>query len=800
MSLLPADKPLLDLDAWPRVRPVFAADPAVEARIDVLLAGMSMAEKVGQVVQADIASVTPEDVRTYHLGAVLNGGNSAPGGRSRAAPAEWLALADAFWLASAGEEGAGIPVIWGTDSVHGNNNVVGATIFPHNAGLGATGDVDLFERIGRATALEMRATGQDWTFAPTLAVTRDDRWGRTYESYSESAELVARFGAALVRGLQGRPGEPGFLGPDHVVATAKHFVGDGATEDGRDQGETIVSERDMRDVHAVPYAAALEAGLHGVMASFSGWQGQKMHGREDLLTGLLKRHWNFDGVVVGDWNGHGQLPGCSETDCPDAIVAGLDMYMAPDSWKELAGNLLRQVREGVIPVARLDDAVRRVLRVKARAGLLDAPRPSERPHGGDFGLLGCEAHVRLADEAVRKSAVLLKNAGNLLPLRRGLRVLVVGAAADDIGTACGGWSLSWQGGGLQKPDYPHAETLLDGIRRIVGAAGGTVEYSPDGEFAVRPDVAIAVYGERPYAEFRGDLETLDFCPGAGREAVRLRRLKAAGIPVVSVFYSGRPLWVNPELNASDAFVAAFLPGTRAGALADLLFAAEGEEFTGRLSFSWPRDVDQYVLNAGDEDYAPLFPFGFGLSLGDTCRLGELHEKGAGGGDDGRTVFDLGSLIGSWRLELGDAAGVEALQRRQAASPGGTVQARPADYGRQENALRIEWSGDGSATFLHDPLDLRRESNADFSLRLAYVADDASVQGLEVLLLGEAGSAEVRHGSLLPEAEADERRLDAPLKWAAAEGSDLSAVHGVQLRLRGEGAIILTRIAFEMVTL
>lgn len=775
-------------EKWPSARPPLSSDPDVEVRIEAILAGMSLAQKVGQVVQADIPFVTPEDIAEYHLGSVLNGGNSSPGNRVRAAPEEWLAQADAYWAASVGPDGKGIPVIWGTDAVHGHNNVVGATIFPHNVGLGAANDEDLMVRIGQATALEIRATGIEWTFAPTLAVTRDDRWGRAYESYSESPDTVARLGAALIRGLQGHPQSEGFLGDGHVVATAKHFLGDGGTAGGRDQGETEGDETSLRDIHAAGYVTAIEAGVQTVMASFSSWQGQKMHGFGDALTGVLKERWGFDGFVVGDWNGHGQLPGCTDINCPDAMLAGLDMYMAPDSWKGLIASLTRQVEDGTIPMARLDDAVRRILRVKIRLGLMDAPRPSQRAHGGAFGLLGCEAHVALADEAVRKSSVLLKHAGGLLPLKPGQRVLVVGPAADDLGVACGGWSLSWQGGGLTKSDYPHAITLLDAVRRIVGQGGGAVERSLDGTFTEKPDVAIVVFGEEPYAEFRGDLDTLDFCPAAEREAVRMRKLRDAGIPVVAVFYSGRPLWVNPELNASDAFVAAFLPGTRAGALADLLFAdAIGRpmhDFTGRLSFSWPRDADQYRLNAGDEPYDPLFPLGFGLSLNDHCALGELHENGLKTSPDRLRIFEHGNLVGDWTLMT---------------DPDGAIAIQTADHGRQENALALEWLAPASAVFSHAPMDMTREGNGDIHLRMFFAASAEFAAHLQVSLQSTAGKMPVTGTARALSRDGDDWVLDISLKKAPGLGVDLPSFSGLSVEAGQPGKLILTRLVFEMIT-
>jgi beta-glucosidase len=793
----------LHLDNWPIVHSPTPINMQTELWIDAVLSTMTLAQKVGQVVQADIPSVTPEEVAEYHLGSVLNGGNSSPGGRIRAAPEEWLALADAYWLASFREDGTGIPVIWGTDAVHGHNNVVGATIFPHNIGLGAANDENLVERIGRVTAVEMRATGIEWTFAPTLAVTRDDRWGRTYESYSEIPEIVANLGAALVRGLQGDPASEEFLGPDHVVATAKHFLGDGGTTGGRDQGETEGTESDLRDIHAPGYVSAIQFGVQTVMASYSSWQGQKMHGFTDAMTGLLKGRWNFDGFIVGDWNAHGQLEGCTETDCPDALLAGLDMYMAPDSWKGLIETLTRQVGDGTIPIARLDDAVRRILRVKKRLGLFDQPRPSHRKWAGEFNMLGCEAHSALADEAVRKSSVLLKNANGLLPLYPEQRVLVVGEAADDIGAACGGWSLSWQGGGLQKAEYPHAETLLVGVKRIVGQASGTVEYSADGRFNSLPDVAIVVFGEEPYAEFRGDLETLDFCPGETREAEQMRRFRDAGIPVVAVFYSGRPLWVNPELNASDAFIAAFLPGTRAGALADQIFADRSglalHDFTGRLSFSWPRDADQYRLNPGDADYDPLFPLGSGLSLGDPCALEQLHEEGLKASADRLRIFDQGRLVGSWALMLEGDAGLFAWDPGRPLAPGSPILTRLVDHGRQENALSLEWSEAGAAVFGHDPMDMTRESVGDFHLSVHFMADAAITNRLKVSLLSEQGETSVTGAGLTLSSDGNEHHMYISLKNAPGLGADLTDFTGLRLELDQPGILILTRIVFEMIT-
>lgn len=611
--------PSLDPASWPQPETRRAPDTELEKRVSVLLAEMTLEEKVGQIIQADISSVTPEDVRRFHLGSVLNGGNSGPGGDDRASPSQWLQLADAFYEASADSRdgGTGIPVIWGTDAVHGNNNVVGATLFPHNIGLGAARDPDLMRRIGQVTARETAVTGLDWTFAPTLAVVRDDRWGRTYEGYSEDPAVVHSYAAAVVEGLQGTLEDPARLRGEHVIATAKHFVGDGGTAGGIDQGNNLSSPSELRSIHAAGYLPAIEAGVETVMASFNSWHGQKMHGFKPLLTGILKERWGFDGFVVGDWNAHGQVEGCTHVSCPQAINAGIDMFMAPDSWRELYGNTLASAKSGEIPGGRLDDAVRRILRVKLRAGMMERPKPSARPLAGRFELLGAQEHRAVAREAVRKSLVLLKNNESVLPLAGNARVLVVGAAADNVAQQCGGWTLSWQGDDTRRADFPNADSIWDGIREAVGAAGGTAVLSVDGSYEERPDVAVVVFGEQPYAETAGDIRNVDFTAAAFDHMTVLQRLRDDDIPVVSLFVSGRPLWVKPELDSSDAFVAVWLPGSEGAGIADVLIGeAQGNArfgFSGKLPYSWPKSPDQSAVNNGDPAYDPLFAFGYGLT-------------------------------------------------------------------------------------------------------------------------------------------------------------------------------------------
>ena len=414
------------------------ADKAKQRALEIL-SQMTLEEKVGQVIQGDISTVTPEDAKNYNLGSVLNGGNSAPGGGKTASWQQWVDAADAYWRASTdtSDGGLGIPLLWGTDAVHGHNNLQMAVIFPHNSALGATGDADLLHRIGTVTAREVKATALDWVFAPTLAVAIDDRWGRAYESYSEDQNLVSDLGGAILRGLQGVPDESEFLDHNHVVATAKHFVGDGGTQYGIDKGDTVGRLSDIKNTHAFPYRAAIQNNVQTVMASFSSVNGEKMHGSKKLLTDVLRREMGFNGFVIGDWNGHAEIPGCTATDCPQSLLAGVDMYMAPDSWKGLYNSLLAQVKDGTVPMTRLDEAVTRILTVKLRAGLFDAGLPSARP-GVDRAVLGSAAHQAVGREAVRKSLVLLKNDNALLPFNPRGHIAVVGEAANSMSQQTGG--------------------------------------------------------------------------------------------------------------------------------------------------------------------------------------------------------------------------------------------------------------------------------------------------------------------------------------------------------------------------
>lgn len=599
-----------------------ATDTSEDARIADLISRMSVERKVAQLIQPQINSFTAEDMRRYRFGSYLNGGNGGPYGNEYAEASEWLKLADEMYLASVEPMPGGEPVIptmWGTDAVHGHTNIIRATIFPHNIALGATRDADLVRRVGEATAVEIEVTGIDWNFSPTIAVAQDDRWGRTYESYSEDPAIVAPLGAALVEGLQGRKGDPNRLGAGHVIATAKHFFGDGGTDQGVDQGEVTGDIEALKAIHAAPYPAAIAAGVETIMASFNSINGEKMHGNKSLLTDVLRGELGFDGLVVGDWNGHGQVAGCTNTDCPQSLLAGLDIYMVPDDWKGLLETTVTQVKDGTIPMARLDEAVTRILRVKMRAGLLgDMVQPSKRPNAGDYALLGSADHRAIAREAVAKSQVLLKNNG-ILPLKKGANVLVTGSAADDIAQASGGWTLTWQGGGdLDTSYFPGATSIWKGLETAVKEGGGSATLSPDGQYSSKPDAAVVVFGEEPYAEFAGDRKHLGFTDEEGLGL--LRKFKAEGVPTVAVFLSGRPMWVNREMNAADAFVASWLPGSEGAGVADVLTGATPA--TGKLGFSWPATCDFGPLNGPD---GALFPVGYGRALTDTSPTAQLDE-------------------------------------------------------------------------------------------------------------------------------------------------------------------------------
>ncbi|HJP68093.1 MAG TPA: glycoside hydrolase family 3 protein [Sphingomicrobium sp.] len=614
-------------EVWPRAVGPSAPDRAIDARVRSIVATMTLQQKIGQMTQADIRSITPDNVRSYYIGSILNGGGAWPSMNMHSSVGDWLKLSDAFYRASMSTDmKVKVPVIWGTDAVHGHNNVFGATLFPHNIGLGAAHDPELLRRIGRSTAEQVRATGISWAFAPTLAVVQNPRWGRTYESYSSDPALVRAYGQAIVAGLQGRLGSS-----TSVIATAKHWLGDGGTFHGQDQGDTRTSEANLARTHAAGYYGALQSNVQTVMVSYSsftdiasGKSWGKMHGNAHLIGDVLKRRLGFNGVVVSDWNGIGQVPGCSNWHCPQAINGGIDMVMVPVDWKKFIASTVDDVRSGRIPMSRIDDAVSRIIRVKLRAGLFGAS-PTTGPHP-DAAVLHSPEVRELARQAVRESLVLLKNNGGVLPLRRNGKILVVGRGADSVPMQSGGWSLTWQGDNTTTADYPYADTLLSALRKSVGVH--QVDYSPDGSGV---DVhnygaVVMVAAERPYAEGAGDITF----PASMRHSTRypedlaaLDRISGKGVPVVTLLYSGRPVAANDLINRSDAFIAAWLPGTEAMGLADMLLArADGRpafKFTGRLPFDWPSG-DCLAVVGGVQ-----FHRGYGLSINQRTRVGRLPE-------------------------------------------------------------------------------------------------------------------------------------------------------------------------------
>jgi len=580
-----------------------------DAKVRPLLATMTLEEKIGQMTQPDQQFLKDErDVEAYFLGSLLSGGDSDPKTNSLA---DWTEMVERFQARTANTR-LRIPLLYGVDAVHGHSNVLGAVIFPHNVGLGATRDSALVEEVSRITAKEVRATAVNWTFAPCVAVPRDERWGRTYEGFAEDPKLVAELGEAAVRGLQGRD----LADPLRVLACAKHYVGDGGTEYGTgrvdergarsplDRGDVRMDEAALRRIHLPGYVAAIEAGVGSIMPSYSSWNGVKCSGSRRLLTEILKEELGFEGFLISDYDAIDELPGDYRSDIRESINAGMDMVMVPQKYREFFATLKSLVEDGEVPMARIDDAVTRILRVKAAMGLLDEGRSlqADRQLQESFG---SAEHRAVARRAVRQSLVLLKNDKRTLPLSRtAARIHVAGEAADDLGRQCGGWTITWQG---KTGAVTSGTTVLAAIR---SAAAGTAEvtFSKDGRGAAGASVGVVVVGEAPYAEWFGDREDLSLSP---EDRAAIATVRQAGIPVVVVLLSGRPLVVTDVLPQAEAFVAAWLPGTEGQGVADVLFGDHAP--TGRLPFSWPRSTAQLPLNVGDAAYDPLFPYGFGLT-------------------------------------------------------------------------------------------------------------------------------------------------------------------------------------------
>ncbi|CAE6075347.1 unnamed protein product [Arabidopsis arenosa] len=591
-------------------------DAPVEARVKDLLSRMTLPEKIGQMTQIERRVASHAAFTDFFIGSVLNAGGSVP--FEDAKSSDWADMIDGFQRSALASR-LGIPIIYGTDAVHGNNNVYGATVFPHNIGLGATRDADLVRRIGAATALEVRASGVHWAFAPCVAVLRDPRWGRCYESYGEDPGLVCEM-TSLVSGLQGVPpeehlnGYPFVAGRNNVVACVKHFVGDGGTDKGVNEGNTIASYEDLEKIHIPPYLKCLAQGVSTVMASYSSWNGTRLHADRFLLTEVLKEKLGFKGFLVSDWEGLDRLSepqGSNYRYCiKTAVNAGIDMVMVPFKYEQFIHDMTDLVESGEISMARVNDAVERILRVKFVAGLFEYPLT-------DRSLLptvGCKEHRELAQEAVRKSLVLLKNGKNadkpFLPLdRNAKRILVTGSHADDLGYQCGGWTKTWFG---LSGRITIGTTLLDAIKESVGDKTEVIyEKTPSKETLASSEgfsYAVVVVGEPPYAETMGDNSEL-IIPFNGSDIVTA---VAGIIPTLVILISGRPVVLEPTvLEKTEALVAAWLPGTEGQGMADVIFG--DYDFQGKLPVSWFKRVEHLPLDAHANSYDPLFPFGFGLT-------------------------------------------------------------------------------------------------------------------------------------------------------------------------------------------
>ncbi len=575
-----------------------------------LLAQMTVEEKVGQMVQAEQSALKDiSDVQTYFLGSLLSGGSSDPkAGNSLEA---WTDLYDSL-QSHAIKTRLGIPILYGIDAVHGHSNVLGAVIFPHNIGLGCSRSAKLVEQAARVTADEVRATGINWTFAPCVTVPRDERWGRTYEGFGESPELARELGAAAVRGFQGND----LSNRLSIVACAKHFVGDGGTTYGTgiplndkseilDRGDTRLTEQQLRDIHMQGYISTIKAGVGTIMPSYNSWNGVRCSASKRLLTEILKNELGFEGFLISDYNAIDAIPGDYKSQIEQSVNAGMDMYMVPTRYRELHGLLIELVKEGRVPVSRIDDAVTRILRVKFAAGLMDKTRSplADRTLQRNFG---SAQHRQVARECVRQSLVLLKNQKKTLPLSKQLkRIHVGGNSADDIGNQCGGWTIDWQG--KSGNVTTGGTTLLKALRDSV-APSTHITYTTDGSEATGADVGIVVIGETPYAEMMGDRKNLTI---SNEDLAAVKTMKAANIPIIVVLFSGRPVIINEVLELADAFVAAWLPGTEGRGITDVLLG--DYKPTGKLSVSWPRSMDQIPINVGDVNYDPLFKYGFGLT-------------------------------------------------------------------------------------------------------------------------------------------------------------------------------------------
>ena len=573
-----------------------------------LISSMTLEEKIGQMTQVDyryLQDVT--DINKYFLGSILSGGGSTPPINQ---PSSWVDLYNRF-QEQALKTRLKIPLIYGIDAVHGHNNVVGATIFPHNIGLGCANDEKLIKEIAVATAVEIQATGLDWTFSPCLAVAQDERWGRTYESFSEDPDIVTKLGVATVQGYQ----MGNSLSKKSVLACAKHYVGDGNTVFGTggnnykiDRGDVVLDESELRSKYIKPFKESIKQGVGSIMISYNSWHGKKLHGHKYLINDILKQELGFKGFVVSDWAGINEIDKDYKASIIKSINAGIDMVMVPgslnpehDSYDDFIRLAIESVKEGSIPMNRIDDAVTRILKIKKKIGLFDGP--IKKPQ--NTNMVGSKKHRELARESVRKSVVLLKNENKLLPIgKSGKKITFVGEHADNIGYQCGGWTITWQGG---SGDITPGTSILDAFKATIRDTND-ISYSIDGINIPDTDIIIAVIGEKPYSEGWGDRKSLDL---SKENKKILKRVKEKNLPYLIILVSGRPMLIEDEIKDCDAFIAVWLPGTEGAGIADVIFGDHAP--TGKLSMSWPRSMDQLPINIGDKIYNPLFPFGYGLS-------------------------------------------------------------------------------------------------------------------------------------------------------------------------------------------
>lgn len=579
----------------------------IDGEVKKLVLSMTLEEKIGQMTQVDYRYLADKaDIGKYFLGSILSGGGSTPPTNQ---PSSWVDLYNSF-QGEALKTRLKIPLIYGIDAVHGHNNVLGATMFPHNIGLGCTNDKALVQEIAAATAAEVKATGLDWTFAPCVAVAQDERWGRTYESYSEDSKIVTELGVASTIGYQGRT-----LDKNSVLACAKHFVGDGNTVFGTgtnwykiDRGDVVLDEEELRSKYIKPFQESIKMGVGSIMVSYNSWKGEKLHGHKYLINDVLKKELKFGGIVVSDWAGINELDKDYKTCIIQSINAGIDMNMVPgslnsddNSYDDFIRLAIESVKEGSIPMERIDDAVSRILKIKKKLGLFDKPIKAPK----NIDVVGSKKHRDLARKSVRKSLVLLKNKGDILPLNKNSgKITLVGEHADNIGYQSGGWTIHWQGG---SGDITPGTTILDAFKSAVDDSN-SIHYSKYGDNLLNPDVVVVVVGEKPYSEGVGDRESLHL---SDEDIKLLKKVKNSNLPHVVVLISGRPMIINESLTESDAFVAAWLPGSEGKGISDVIFG--DYNFTGKLSMTWPKSMNQIPINYGDSNYDPLFQFGFGLS-------------------------------------------------------------------------------------------------------------------------------------------------------------------------------------------